>query len=144
MPIEIVREPVSLLHIAELAQGTFGQLVKAVVDTEQQLMAIGDREITLGDLARLTRFTKRNVAVAVRSLALAAVVEVDRAGNEQRVRLARDIGLGQWIGEVRASYVDWVARFTVALRVLQFEVPPSASPRCGQGRRMRWPPAWRG
>lgn len=55
MPIEIVREPVSLLHIAELAQGTFGQLVKAVVDTEQQLMAIGgelhaDEEALLLDL----------------------------------------------------------------------------------------------
>ena len=39
--VEIVRSPVPAGHIAELAQQTFGDLVKAVVDTDRRIMAIG-------------------------------------------------------------------------------------------------------
>lgn len=39
--IEIIRERVSLRHLAALAAATFGDLVKAVVDVERGIVAIG-------------------------------------------------------------------------------------------------------
>ena len=39
--IEIVRTHVALDHLRDLAEGLFGDLVKAVVDVERGLMAIG-------------------------------------------------------------------------------------------------------
>lgn len=39
--IEIVRTRVALEHLRTMAEGLFGELVKAVVDVEQGLMAIG-------------------------------------------------------------------------------------------------------
>lgn len=39
--IEIVRTPVALAHLGSLAEGLFGELVKAVVDVRQGIMAIG-------------------------------------------------------------------------------------------------------
>ncbi len=38
--IELVRELVRLTHLNSLAQGSFGELVKAVVDVEQGIMAV--------------------------------------------------------------------------------------------------------
>ena len=119
-----LRDPAVLAWRLRSAMG-----VNARADIVAILAATGDRQVTLADLARLVRFTKRNVAFAVRSLALAGVLEVDRVANEQRVRLTRHAGLRAWIGDVPAPYVDWLARFAVALRVLGFAVPPSASPR---------------
>jgi len=60
MPIEIVRGPVALHHLEELARGMFGSLVKAVVDVEHQIMAIGgelhaDEEAVLLDLGSSQR-----------------------------------------------------------------------------------------
>ena len=39
--IEIVREPIELAHVRNLAESLFGDLVKAVVDVERGIMAIG-------------------------------------------------------------------------------------------------------
>ncbi len=39
--IEIIRERVTLDHLVTLAEGLFGDLVKAVVDVEQGIIAIG-------------------------------------------------------------------------------------------------------
>jgi hypothetical protein len=39
--IEIVRQPVSLQHIVVMAERSFGDLVKVVVDADKGMMAIG-------------------------------------------------------------------------------------------------------
>lgn len=41
MEIHIVREPISRETLAEIAREGFGDLVKAVVDIEQEIMALG-------------------------------------------------------------------------------------------------------
>jgi Protein of unknown function (DUF5674) len=41
IPIQIVREPVTLDELRSLAQAQFGEMVKAVVDVQQGIMAIG-------------------------------------------------------------------------------------------------------
>jgi len=39
--MEVIREAVTVPHLAELAQSGFGNLVKAVVDVDKGIMAIG-------------------------------------------------------------------------------------------------------
>ena len=39
--MEIVREPISISHVETLAEGMFGNLVKAVVDVGREIMVIG-------------------------------------------------------------------------------------------------------
>jgi hypothetical protein len=41
IPIRIVREPVTLDELRSLARAQFGEMVKAVVDVQQGIMAIG-------------------------------------------------------------------------------------------------------
>lgn len=39
--VEIVREPIALVRVLQLAENLFGDLVKGVVDVERGIMAIG-------------------------------------------------------------------------------------------------------
>jgi len=41
MTIEIIRRPISRARLSSLAEAQFGDMVKAVVDVEQRVMAIG-------------------------------------------------------------------------------------------------------
>lgn len=41
MAIELVREPIALSRLREFAEEQFGDLVKAVVDVERQVLAVG-------------------------------------------------------------------------------------------------------
>lgn len=41
MTIEILHRPTTLAHLSALAEGQFGDMVKAVVDVERCVMAIG-------------------------------------------------------------------------------------------------------
>jgi hypothetical protein len=54
MPIQILRSPITLDELRSLAREQFGEMVKAVVDVEQGIVAIGgelhsDEEATLLD-----------------------------------------------------------------------------------------------
>ncbi len=120
--VRTLREPARL---AWRLRAAFG--VTARADILTLLVSLGDREITVADIARAVRFTKRNVTLTVRSLALADVLELNRVGNELRVKLTADPGLRHWLGTVPAGQVDWVARFAVARSVIEFVVPEPAS-----------------
>ena len=74
---------------------------------------------TIADLTRSTRFTKRNVAVAVASMDLAGVVEVGRTQNRDRVTLPDGSPFRSWLSVPRpGGPVDWVARWNVVLRTV--------------------------
>lgn len=75
--------------------------------------------LTLSDLARITRFTKRNVALTVDSLALAGIVELEPVGNERRAWLRREV-LQPWLPPLDAEPLDWIDRFAVGLATLRF------------------------
>lgn len=75
--------------------------------------------LTLADVAGITRFTKRNVALTVDALALSGIVELDEVGNQRRVSLHRD-RLGLLLPAADMEPVDWVDRFRVGLATLQF------------------------
>lgn len=75
--------------------------------------------VTLADLARITRFTKRNVALTVDALALAGMLELESVGNERRVILRRQ-RIQPWLPTQHVEPADWIDRFTVGLAILRF------------------------
>lgn len=92
--------------------------------------------LTLSDLARITRFSKRNVALTVDSLALAGMVELEPVGNERRASLCREI-LQPWLPDQDTEPVDWIDRFGVGvatLRYLTAEQPARAGVRTIEAR----------
>lgn len=79
-------------------------------------LLVSDPRSSISDLARRTRYAKRSVAVAVDTLALAGLVEVDRIGRVDRVRLAPDAPIRAWApGPRQVSAVDVVSRWCVAV-----------------------------
>jgi hypothetical protein len=101
--------------------------VNARADVLAALLAAPETGLSLGDLARKTRFTKPNVAFAVDALVLAGLIEAHAVGNERRVTLTRG---GAILPGLRppVSQPDWVTRFGVALEVLRFGPQSGASP----------------
>lgn len=93
--------------------------VNARADVLAALLAMPTAGMSVADLARLTRFTKPNVASAVDALLLAGLVTARAAGNERRLFLTQEgailPGLRSPVGQP-----DWVARFGVGLDVLRF------------------------
>jgi hypothetical protein len=93
--------------------------VNARADILAALIADPEGAPTIADLTHSTRFTKRNVAVAVASMDLAGVVEVGRTQNRDRVTLPARSPFRSWLSAPRpGGPVDWVARWNVALRTV--------------------------
>jgi DNA-binding transcriptional ArsR family regulator len=93
--------------------------VNARADILAALLSDPRKGLSVADLARLTRFTKPNVASALDALILAGLVEARYVGNERRVFLT---GKGVVLPDLRPPIAqpDWVIRFGVALEVLRF------------------------
>ena len=109
-------------------RATFG--VNARADIVANLVARPGSSLTVLEMAHLTRFTKRNAAVALEDLRLAGVVERQGGGTLGRFRLRDPGGLLRWFEQPDAvSYPDWVAQFTVGLAVLAFLEVPAQSER---------------
>jgi hypothetical protein len=98
-------------------RATFG--VNARADIVAHLVARPGSSLTVLELANLTRFTKRNTAVALEDLRLAAVVERQGGSSLGRFRLRDPSGLLRWLDQPNVvSYPDWVAQFAVGTGVL--------------------------
>ena len=93
--------------------------VNARADVLSALLSTPSGGMSVADLARLTRFTKPNVASAVDALLLAGLVVARAAGNERRLFLAHE---GDILPGLRppVPQPDWVSRFGLALDVLRF------------------------
>lgn len=93
--------------------------VNARADVLAGLLAAPTGGLSVADLARLTRFTKPNVASAVDALLLAGLLTARAVGNERRVFLTQK---GAILPGLRppVAQPDWVSRFGVALDVLRF------------------------
>jgi hypothetical protein len=93
--------------------------VNARADVLAALVMRPGTALTLADLARITRFTKRNVALTVDALALAGIVELESVGNERRASLCRE-PLQSWLPTPPVQPVDWIDRFVVGVSTLRF------------------------
>ena len=110
-----VRDLAATPRLVWRLRSAFG--VNARADILAALITDPTRGLTIADLTRATRFTKRNVAVAVAAMDLAGVVEVGRTENRDRVTLPAGSPFRTWLRQPRAGgAVDWVARLSVALR----------------------------
>lgn len=92
------------------------------------LLFPGSRSIS--ELARRTRYAKRGVAAAVESMALAGIVEVERVGREDRVRLTPGSPVRTWVRKVEpVEPVDEVSRWLAAITALDvIEATAAARP----------------
>ena len=104
--------------------------VSARADVVANLLARPGSSLTILELAHLTRFTKRNAAVALEDLVLSGVVERLGIGAVGRFRLRDRRGLLRWLDlPASVDYPDWVARFTIGLAVAAFLDADTPSPR---------------
>jgi hypothetical protein len=93
--------------------------VNARSDVLAALLVLPDAPISVSDLSRRTRFTKRNVALAVASMGLAGVVDVERYGNGDRVHLPTSSPLRGWLIPSPTIDIDWTSRWVVVLSTLR-------------------------
>jgi len=124
----VVRPTRDAARLLWFLRATFG--VNARADVVANLAARPGSTPTVLELAQLIRFTKRNAAVALEDLVLSGVVERLGPGTVGRFRLRDRRGLLRWL-DVPSSveYPDWVAQFTVGLRVSAFLDADPSSPR---------------
>jgi hypothetical protein len=109
-------------------RATFG--VNARADIVANMAGRPGSALTVLELAQLIRFTKRNAAVALDDLVLSGVVERLGPSTVGRFRLRDRPGLLRWLGlPDSVEYPDWVAQFTVGLRVSTFLDADPSSPR---------------
>jgi len=109
-------------------RASFG--VNARADIVTNLLVRPGFSLTVLELAHLTRFTKRNTAVALEDLRLAGVVERQGGGTLGRFRLRDPSGLLRWLDQPDVvSYPDWVAQFAVGVGVLALLEEPAPSER---------------
>lgn len=110
----LVRDLSGPPRLAWRLRSAFG--VNARADILAALIADPFGSPTVAELARTTRFTKRNVAVAIESMELAGIVEVGRTQNRDRVSLPESSPFRSWLVAPRSRVpIDWVARWHVAL-----------------------------
>jgi hypothetical protein len=104
--------------LAVRLRALFGVAVRA--DLIAVLATMTGAAPSLAELAATARSSKRNVALAIDTLRLGGVVEVDLVGNQQRVRLTADPAFKAWLGNVPEA-TDWATRYLVIESVLKFE-----------------------
>jgi hypothetical protein len=139
----VVRPTRDAARLLWLLRATFG--VNARADVVASLLARPATALTVLELAHLTRFAKRNVAVALDDLVLSGVVERLGPGVLGRFRLRDGRGLLRWLGlPAIVDYPDWVARYTIGLAASAFIGGDMPSPRVraiearGVVTRLRW------
>lgn len=93
--------------------------VNARADILAALLATSPGGLNAADLARVTRFTKPNVASALDALVLAGLVTARTVANERRFVLPPKVPILPGLPPP-VPQPDWVDRFAVALEVLRF------------------------
>ena len=92
--------------------------VNARADILAALLATSPGGLNAADLARITRFTKPNIASALDALLLAGLVTARAVGNERRFAVPPKVPILPGL-RPPVSQADWVATFAVALGVLR-------------------------
>jgi hypothetical protein len=94
--------------------------VNARADILAALLATSPRGLNAADLARVTRFTKPNIASALDALLLAGLVTARPVANERRFTVPPKVPILPGL-RPPVPQADWVAIFSVALGVLRFQ-----------------------
>lgn len=94
--------------------------VNARADILAALLAMSPRGLNAADLARVTRFTKPNIASALEALLLAGLVTAQPVANERRFTVPPKVPILPGL-RPPVPQADWVATFSVALGALRFQ-----------------------
>jgi hypothetical protein len=111
----VVRDLAAPARLVWRLRAGFG--VNARADILAVLLA-APAPLSIADLAVRTRFGKRAVAGAVGDMALAGLVEVERTGNADRVRLADGAPVRAWLAAPAAPGRDEASRWLCVLAAL--------------------------
>ena len=111
----VVRDLVAPARLVWRLRAGFG--VNARADVLAALL-VAPAPRSVADLAARTRFGKRTVAGAVSDMALAGIVEVERIGNTDRIRLAEAVPLRSWLPSGAAPARDEASRWRCVLAAL--------------------------
>ncbi len=91
--------------------------VNARSDVLAVLLTTPPVPVSLSDLTRRTRFTKKNVSIAVSDMSLAGIVIKTRVGREDRVALDRSSPLRDLLEPEGVPSVDWTSRWHIVRQV---------------------------
>jgi hypothetical protein len=94
--------------------------VNARADILAALLATSPRGLNAADLARVTRFTKPNIASALDALLLSGLVTARPVANERRFAVPPKVPILPGL-RPPVPQADWVTTFSVALGVLRFQ-----------------------
>lgn len=112
----VVRDLVAPARLVWRMRAAFGVNARADI---MAVLLVAPWPRSIADLATATRFGKRNVAAAVADMALAGIVETERVGKEDRVRLAPDAPIHAWRPpQADEGIIDWASRWRVILATI--------------------------
>jgi hypothetical protein len=107
--IEIVLQRVSLQHLVALAEGSFGDLVKAVVDVEEGIMAIGGELHADEEAALLARGSSQadlwGINLYPTEYGVATWIEYDSMINVRPAQGNRSRGVGDTAMQERIAQI---------------------------------------
>jgi hypothetical protein len=101
--------------------------VNARSDVLAVLLTTPPVPVSLSDLTRRTRFTKKNVSIAVADMSLAGIVTKTRVGREDRVALDRSSPLRDLLEPEGVPSVDWTSRWRIVRQVASVDEATKAA-----------------
>jgi len=116
----VARDVLATSRLAWRIRSAFGVTTRADVLTV--LLSIPPNPVSIADLARRARHSKRNTANAITSMSMAGVVDTSRQGNRDRVWLDRRSPLRKMFEPDGVADVDWVSRWRVLWRAAHVDV----------------------
>jgi DNA-binding transcriptional ArsR family regulator len=105
----------ALIHLR--LRSLFG--VGARAEIIAALLARPGLDMSSADLARLNKYTKRNVADIMESLKIGGLVKATRTGNQVRYRLDRRQKLIDLIGSLPSAFPSWTPIFHLLHTILR-------------------------
>lgn len=101
--------------------------VNARSDVLAVLLTTPPIPVSLSDLTRRTRFTKKNVSIAVSDMSLAGIVIKTRVGREDRVALDRSSPLRHLLEPPGVPSLDWTSRWRIVRQVASVDETTQAA-----------------
>jgi hypothetical protein len=107
----VVRSLAAPGRLAWRTRAAFG--VNARADILATLLSTPPVPVSISDLTRRTRFTKKLITIAVADMSLAGIVTKTRVGREDRVSLAPESPLRDLLEPDGIPDIDWTTRWRV-------------------------------
>jgi hypothetical protein len=122
----VARDLLAPARISWRIRSGFG--VTARSDILTALLTTPSKPISVADLARRARHSKRNTAAAVAGMSLAGIVRTSRVGNQDRVWLDVASPLRTFLEPGDVPDIDWASRWAVVQRAARVDIGTRTAP----------------